>query len=132
MFDFDADAYDGDIFDLDIGRLNQMADFVVTIGDMNRGKEPENLLETKEANEALDKAYRYAREKQDSSIYALNAKVYIEAIEENRKYGSTVDFHSADVTQLLYILENLRYWRGDEAKKSKQILKDYIDERKGY
>ena len=108
MFDFDADTYDGDIFDLDIGRLNQMADFVVTIGEPNRGKEPENLLETKEANEALESAYRYACQKQDSSTYAINAKVYIEAI------------------------ENLRFWRGDEAKKSKQILKDYIDERKGY
>ena len=117
-------------FDLDNGRLNLMADFVVTIGEPNRGKEPKNLLETKEANEALDKAYRYAREKQDSSIYALNAKVYIEAIEENR--GGDRNPTSADVIQLLYVLENLRYWRGDEAKKSKQILKDYIDERKGY
>ena len=130
MFDFDEDTYDGDTFELDTGRLNQMVDFVVTIGDMSRGKEPENLLETKEANEALESAYRYASQKQESSIYALNAKVYIEAIEENRGWDRNPT--SADVIQLLYVLENLRFWRGDEAKKSKQILKDYIDERKGH
>ena len=130
MFDFDADAYDGDIFDLDIGRLNQMADFVVTIGDMNRGKEPENLLETKEANEALESAYRYACQKQDSSTYAINAKVYIEAIEENRSWDSNPA--RADEIQILYVLENLRFWRGDDAKESKKILNEYITERKGY
>ena len=113
------DRFDGDILD-----------FVVTIGNQNQGKAPDGLLKTKEANEALDKAYRYAREKQDSSIYALNAKVYIEAIEENRGWDRNPT--AADVIQLLYVLENLRFWRGDEAKKSKQILKDYIDERKGH
>ena len=71
------DRFDGDILD-----------FVVTIGNQNQGKAPDGLLKTKEANEALEKAYRYACEKQDSSIYALNAKVYIEAIEENRSWDS--------------------------------------------
>lgn len=113
------DGFDGDILD-----------FVVTIGNQNQGKAPDGLLETKEANEALESAYRYACQKQDSSTYAINAKVYIEAIEENRGWDRNPT--SADVIQLLYVLENLRYWRGDEAKKSKQILKDYIDERKGY
>ena len=38
MFDFDTDNYDGDIFELDTGRLNQMVDLVVTIGNQNQGK----------------------------------------------------------------------------------------------
>ena len=130
MFDFDTDNYDGDIFELDTGRLNQMVDFVVTIGNQNQGKAPDGLLKTKEANEALEKAYRYACEKQDSSIYALNAKVYIEAIEENRSWDSNPA--RADGIQILYVLENLRFWRGDDAKESKKILKEYIDERKGH
>lgn len=130
MFDFDTDNYDGDIFELDTGRLNQMVDFVVTIGNQNQGKAPDGLLKTKEANEALEKAYRYACEKQDSSVYALNAKVYIEAIEENRSWDSNPA--RADEIQILYVLENLRFWRGDDAKESKKILKEYIDERKGH
>ena len=113
------DRFDGDILD-----------FVVTIGNQNQGKAPDGLLKTKEANEALESAYRYACQKQDSSTYAINAKVYIEAIEENRGWDRNPT--AADVIQLLYVLENLRFWRGDEAKKSKQILKDYIDERKGH
>ena len=113
------DGFDGDILD-----------FVVTIGNQNRGKAPDGLLKTKEANEALEKAYRYACEKQDSSIYALNAKVYIEAIEENRSWDSNPA--RADEIQILYVLENLRFWRGDDAKESKKILNEYITERKGY
>ena len=113
------DGFDGDILD-----------FVVTIGNQNQGKAPDGLLKTKEANEALEKAYRYACEKQDSSIYALNAKVYIEAIEENRSWDSNPA--RADEIQILYVLENLRFWRGDDAKESKKILNEYITERKGY
>jgi len=113
------DRFDGDILD-----------FVVTIGNQDQGKAPDGLLKTKEANEALEKAYRYACEKQDSSIYALNAKVYIEAIEENRSWDSNPA--RADEIQILYVLENLRFWRGDDAKESKKILNEYLTERKGY
>tara|TARA_Y100000401_G_C8301447_1_gene214333 strand:- start:538 stop:897 length:360 start_codon:yes stop_codon:yes gene_type:complete len=110
------DGFDGDILD-----------FVTTIGSLDRGVAPKNLLETEEANTALENAYEWACRK-EGNVYAQNAKAYIENIEQNREWDS--DKNSADVIQILYILENLRYWRGNTAREAKKTLNSYIEERK--
>ena len=134
MLEEGLDTFDGDILDLSSRRLNQLADFTMVIGRLDQGKEPRNLLETPEANKALESAYVWACEKGNTNAHAANAKAYIENIEQNREYeGNTPTGKSrADVMQLLYVMNNLTYWRGEEARESKKILNAYIDERKGY
>ena len=100
-------------------------DFVVQVGPTAPEVEPENVFKTDEANTALHHAYQWAKAKADSSAYAANAKVYIEAIGMNREYETNPD--RADYVQLLYILGNLTYWRGDHAKESRKALKDYSE-----
>ena len=133
MLEEGLDTFDGDILDLSSRRLNQLADFTMVIGRLDQGKEPRNLLETPEANKALECAYAWACEKEDSNIYAANATAYIENIEQNREWEADTPTGKsrADVTQLLYVMNNLTYWRGEEARESKKILNAYIDERKG-
>lgn len=99
-------------------------DFVVQIGDTPPPVEPDNVLKTDEANKALHHAYEWARSKADSSWTAANAKVYIEAIEMNRT-GYETDPDRADYVQLLYIISNLTHWRGDHAKESRKVLREY-------
>jgi len=100
-------------------------DFVVHIGDENPPEvEPVAVLKTDEANLAIHHAYQWATSKAASSAYAANAKVYIESIELNREYEPT-NTDRADYVQLLYILNNITYWRGDHSKESRKALKDY-------
>ena len=99
-------------------------DFVVQVGPTAPECEPDNPLKTPEANEALHHAYLWAKAKASSSMYANAAKVYIEALELNRD-EEPYNPDRADYTQLLYILSNLTYWRGDYAKESRKALKDY-------
>ena len=100
-------------------------DFVVQVGPTPPSGAPVNLLKTTEANMALMNAYDWAVGKASTSMAANAAKVYIEAIKMNREYDSDPD--KADHIQLLYILTNLTYWKGNEARKSKQVLRDYCD-----
>ena len=79
------------------------------------------------ANQALSNAYRWAAAREHKNSYANACKVYIEAFELNREYEPTNPLR-ADITQLLYIVANLQYWRGDEAKEGKAALKQYIQE----
>jgi RimJ/RimL family protein N-acetyltransferase len=100
-------------------------DFVIKVGPTAPEVEPDRVLKTDEANQALHHAYQWAVSKTDSSRYASKVKVFIESIELNRQYDSNHD--RADHTQLLYILDNLSYWRGEHAKESRKVLKDYIN-----
>ena len=86
-----------------------------------------------EVNEALTNAYEWATEKEFKSVYARAAKAYIEAISANRweadmmaEYAGT-DPDNADHIQLLYIMSNLQYWKGDKAREAKATLKNYVD-----
>ena len=80
-----------------------------------------------EVNAALTNAYEWATEKEFKSVYARAAKAYIEAISANRwEYGGT-DPDNADHIQLLYIMSNLQYWKGDKAREAKATLKNYVD-----
>ena len=101
-------------------------DFVVHIGTRAPEKKPNNVLNTPLANWALDEAYKWAESKADKNIFAANAKVYIESIEANREYERR-EPDKADYLQLLYILANLRYWRGSLAKLARQELKRYTE-----
>ena len=65
--------------------------------------------------------------KANSSVYAANAKVYIEAIEMNRQSLNEGHSDKADYVQLIYILSNLTYWRGVNSKESRKALKDYSE-----
>ena len=98
-------------------------DFVINIGPTAPEVEPDNVLKTAEANQALHDAYEGACAKANSSVYALNAKAYIENIELNRIYETNAD--KADVFQLNYIIANLQHWRGDKAREAKKILNAY-------
>jgi hypothetical protein len=100
-------------------------DFVIQVGPTAPEVEPSGILKTDEANQALHHAYQWAVSKADSSIYAANAKVYIQAIELNRQHDPNHD--RADHVQLIYILNNLTYWRGEHAKESRKVLKDYTE-----
>ena len=100
-------------------------DFVIQVDEPAPEQRPEQVLKTPEANKALQNAYDWAVAKASTSSYANAAKVYIEAIEMNREYDASPD--KADYTQLLYIISNLTYWKGDIAKHSKQVLKDYSE-----
>ena len=101
-------------------------DFVVHVGDKPPEGEPVEMLKTPEANLALHHAYEWACSKEKSSANAGCAKVYIEAIEMNRVY-EPADADRADYAQLLYILNNLTYWRGEHSKESRRILKEYAE-----
>jgi len=79
------------------------------------------------ANQALSNAYRWAVAREHKSSFANACKVYIEAFELNREYEPSNPLR-ADITQLLYIVANLQYWRGNEAKEGKKALKEYIEE----
>ena len=102
-------------------------DFVIQVGPQAPEGEPQSVLKTDEANQALHDAYEWAKAKADTSIYAANAKVYIEAIEMNREYEPN-NHDRADHIQLLYILGNLQKWRGDTARQSKKILNAYCSD----
>jgi hypothetical protein len=111
-------------------------DFAIILGEQPPSGYPGNILDTPEANTALKAAYIWASElvnKFESKpasksnrwpAAAANAKVYIEAIPMNREYDPSKD--TADKTQLLYVLSNLTYWRGDIARASKVVLNDYV------
>ena len=99
---------------------------MVQVGPTAPEGEPDSILNTSEANEALHHAYQWASAKASSSVYANAAKVYIEGLEMNREYEPS-NHNRADYTQLLYILNNLTYWRGDHAKESRKALKDYSE-----
>jgi hypothetical protein len=100
-------------------------DFVVEVGPtVPEGAPRSGLLNTPEANTALQAAYEWAVSKAPTSSYANAAKVYIEGIEENRKY-SPDDTDRADDIQLLYIISNLTYWRGEGSKEGRKVLKEY-------
>ena len=53
------------------------------------------------------------------------ADAYIDAFDENRQVGVAMGESQsrADTTQILYILNNLQSWRGDEARTVKAELK---------
>tara|TARA_R110000744_G_scaffold205019_1_gene323759 strand:+ start:46 stop:405 length:360 start_codon:yes stop_codon:yes gene_type:complete len=101
--------------------------FAVVLGETPPDKEPIAILKTKAANEALHYAYEWASAKANSSVYAANAKVYIEAIEMNRQSLNEGHSDKADYVQLIYILSNLTYWRGVNSKESRKALKDYSE-----
>ena len=101
-------------------------DFVVQLpGPVPPSGAQVNLLKTTTANMALMDAYDWAAAKASTNMAANAAKVYIEAIKMNREYEADPD--KADHIQLLYILSNLMYWKGETARKSKQVLRDYCD-----
>ena len=75
-------------------------DFVVRIGEQAPEVEPVNLLKSIEANNALHHAYQWASARAEQSITAANAKVYIEAIEQNREF-EPMNPDRADYVQLL-------------------------------
>ena len=85
---------------------------------------PKGLVADPEVEEALCLAYEWAKSKADTSMYAGAAKVYIEAIKLNR-LELPDNPNRADHTQFLYIISNLTYWRGKDAKKSREVLKEY-------
>jgi len=99
-------------------------DFVVNVGPTAPEGEPVNIFKTIEANNAIHYAYQWARAKASSNVYANAAKVYIEGIAMNRDYEPS-NHDRADYTQLLYILNNLTYWRGEHSKESRKALKEY-------
>ena len=99
-------------------------DFVIQVGPTAPEAEPVNVFRTPEANEALHHAYQWAKAKAETNVFANAAKVYIEAIEMNRDYDPSHP-DRADHTQLLYIINNLRNWRGEHAKESREALKAY-------
>jgi len=102
-------------------------DFVVQVGPTVPESAPKpGLLDTPEANVALQAAYEWAVSKAATSAYANAAKVYIEGIEANRKWEPN-NTDKADYTQLLYIITNLTYWRGNGSKEGKKVLKKYAE-----
>ena len=101
-------------------------DFAIIIGERPPSGYPGDILDTSEANAALKAAYTWAAERASDNAYANSAKVYIEAIPLNRAAGMD-DRDTADKTQLLYVISNLMYWRGDIARASKIILNAYIE-----
>ena len=102
-------------------------DFVVQVGDTPpEGAPRAGLLDTPEANAALQAAYEWAVSKAATSAYANAAKVYIEGIEANSEWEPN-DTDKADYTQLLYIITNLTYWRGNGAKEGRKVLKEYAE-----
>jgi hypothetical protein len=105
-----------------------MFDFVVHLSEpeIREGEPQGDLLGTTEANAALLLAYKWAVSKAAKSVYANAAKVYIEGIEANRIYEPN-NSDRADYTQLLYIISNLTYWRGEGSREARQVLKDYAD-----
>jgi len=106
--------------------INNGWDFVIQVGPTPEESPPApDTLQTPEANAALLDAYNWAVEKAPTSSRAANAKVYIEAIKNNRQYEPT-EPDRADSTQLMYIVGNLNYWRGETARESKKVLNDYI------
>ena len=110
--------------------LNNGWDFVVQVGPTPEEKPPDfHTLSTPKANKALLDAYNWSVEKAGTSSCAANAKIYIEAIKDNREYSIRYEPRSADhadSVQLTYIVANLQYWRGETARESKKILNDYI------
>ena len=102
-------------------------DFVIQVGDTPpEGAPRAGLLDTPEANAALQAAYEWAVSQAATSAYANAAKVYIEGIEANREWEPN-DSDKADYTQLLYIITNLTYWRGNGAKEGRKVLKEYAE-----
>lgn len=70
--------------------------------------------------EALDKAM-----KNDKRGYA---SAYIKAIPDAAEEGEQFPGHtptSAVQFQLVYVLSNLQYWKGEEAKEAKKVIKAY-------
>ena len=73
-----------------------------------------------ELNKALNEVEKWAE--QSNSTYAPYALTYINAIPlAIAEYGE----HGLQ-SQLNYVLANLNGWRGEKAKESKAIIKEYI------
>ena len=74
---------------------------------------------------ALDAALEWAKSADTPCSNA--AAAYIYAIEDNRRVGGQIgqSHFEADKVQFAYIISNLSGWRGPEAKKCRQVLKDY-------
>ena len=110
--------------------LNNRWDFVIQVGPTPEEKPPDfHTLSTPKANAALLNAYQWAKSKATTSSYAANAKIYIEAIKDNREHALRYDPRGADhadSVQLTYIVGNLQHWRGETARESKKVLNDYI------
>ena len=81
--------------------------------------------------EALDKALTWSKTK-PGSVYKGAAQAYIEAMPMAEDEGSYFYNNSAKgrAIQLLYILNNLQGWRGEEAREAKSILKKQYDQDK--
>lgn len=107
-------------------------DFIMVMGEPPiPATFPGNIFKTDEANKALRSAYRWASDpkRRASNARANAAAVYIEAIPENRNWEAQTPAgrDRADATQLNYILSNLQYWKGDEARETKAVLKSYYN-----
>ena len=60
----------------------------------------------------------------------MAAKTYIEAMPQAEQEGK--DFYNSEAkgrkTQLVYILANLQYWKGENARIAKKLIKEYVEE----
>ena len=81
--------------------------------------------------EALDKALTWSKTK-PGSVYKGAAQAYIEAMPIAEDEGAMMYNSSARgrAVQILYILSNLQWWRGEEAREAKVILKKQYEQDK--
>ena len=75
-------------------------------------------------DQALDCAYKWARSK-PTSMSKGAAMAYIEAMSMAEMEGQQMYNNPAKgrAVQILYILNNLQGWRGEDAREAKAILK---------
>ena len=79
--------------------------------------------------DAVKAAYEWSKTK-PFNVHKMAAKTYIEAMPQAEQEGK--DYYNSEAkgrkTQLVYILANLQYWKGENARIAKKLIKEYVEE----
>lgn len=90
---------------------------------------PKKKVSMKTYQDAVKAAHEWSKTK-PFNVHKRATRIYIEAIPQAEEEGKA--FYNSEEkgrkTQLVYVLANLQYWRGENARIAKKLIKEYVEE----